>query len=507
MMRQSQMARQSQVLQQRLSPQQIQYIKLLQLPTLMLEQRVKQEIEANPVLELDDENTDTDDLTEADEENEITEEEYPSNEENEDETSAVDENEEIDWDTFFHDTDEDYVPSYNKEQEFWRDLPKPYKSGFMESLEQQVDLLVLDERQRKIADEIVGSVEPDGYLRRELDTIIDAIAFNEGILMTREEAEQVLRKIQGLDPPGVAARDLRECLLIQLEMMDSSISRIKLAKEILEKAWPQYEKKHYDKICKMLNITEAQLREANQVIMHLNPKPGESDEYLNPDQFIVPDFEVVYEEAIDDSGRDQGEFVISLNSRNMPKVKISPHYREIWDFIEKTKDQSGRLNDTRQFIREKLDSARWFIESIQQRRNTLMAVMQTIVALQEEFFKTGKGLRPMILKDIADRIRMDISTVSRVVSGKYVQTPFGVFELKYFFTEGLETESGETISNREIKNILLELVNGEEKTHPLSDQALAQALKDRGYPVARRTISKYREQLNIPVARLRKEFE
>lgn len=579
MIRPSQSIRQSQTLQQRLSPQQIQYIKLLQLPTLMLEQRIKQEIEDNPVLELEgdtaagdetfedgtvsdagepadggelsgsDENTGEELSSGLDEtvssageetgepdEAAGTESSLQKETESDEEPSTADAIEDIDWETYFHNDEETYVPSYKPEEEDWRDLPKPYKYSFTEQLEQQVDLLDLDERQQKVADQIVGSIDSDGYLRRDLDAIIDSVAFNDGVLVTKPEAEEVLRQIQRLDPPGIGARNLRECLLVQLELMDTGQPGRKLAMEILEKAWPQYEKKHYEKIRRKLNLTEEQLREANQVIMLLDPKPGESDEYLNPDQFIVPDFEVYFEESLE-GDEDDGDFIIRLNHRNVPSIKISRYYREMWEAMsdsgesgkgrKSVKEPGGRSartgsgkqpavsggkkdnagdRETLQFIRDKMEAARWFIESIHQRRNTLMAVMQTIVALQEEFFKTGKGIRPMILKDVAERIRMDISTVSRVVNGKYVQTPFGVFELKYFFTEGLETDSGESISNREIKNILLELVENEDKAHPLSDQALAEALEKKGYPVARRTISKYREQLNIPVARMRKDI-
>ena len=536
MIRPSQSIRQTQSLQQRLSPQQIQYIKLLQLPTLMLEQRVKQEIETNPVLEMDEESTVEEQVETQEEAGDTDTANTDESDTTEEETSAVDENEEIDWDSYFPEDEDEYVPAYNKEQDDWRDLPKPYRSSFMEQLERQVELLNFDERQQKVASQIIGSIDSDGYLRRDLDSIIDAVAFYDGVMVTIAEAEKVLYQIQRLDPPGIAARNLRECLLIQLEVMENSQPCRKLAMDILEKAWPQFEKKHYEKIRRKLNITENQLREAHQLIMLLDPKPGESDDYLNPDQFIVPDFEVYYEEAVEGSDSDAGEFVIRLNNRNMPNVRISRHYKELWEEIGSSKkqkngdkkgdDQSGQTEsareklgrdtkgardakedkEARQFIRDKMESARWFIESIQQRRNTLMSVMRTIVALQEEFFRTGKGIRPMILKDVAERIQMDISTVSRVVNGKYVQTPFGVFELKYFFTEGLESDTGESISNREIKNIVRDLVSNEDKSRPLSDQALARELEKKGYPVARRTISKYREQLNIPVARLRKDI-
>ena len=526
MIRQSQSIGQRQSLQQRLSPQQIQYIKLLQLPTLLLEQRVKQEIETNPVLEFEDEqveetsddleNVEDDDIVNQDSaegENEASTQQE-ADEDDSDDVSAVDENEEIDWETYFHDDESGYTPQYNKDQEEWQDLPKPYKSSFIEEIERQVELLDLDDRQQKVAYQIIGSIDPDGYLRRDLDSIIDAVAFDDGVVVSNEEAEHVLRQIQKLDPPGIGSRNLRECLIVQLEVMDSFHPGKKVAMDIITEAWSQFEKKHYDKIQQKLNLTEEQLREAYQFIMMLDPKPGESDEYLNPDQFVVPDFEVYYEEAAEGSETDVGEFVIRLNSRNMPNIRISRHYKDMWDEINRNKkkhdknDSPSNSDDrqTRQFIRDKMESARWFIESIRQRQQTLMAVMKTIVALQEEFFKTGSGIKPMILKDVADRIQMDISTVSRVVNGKYVQTPFGVYELKYFFTEGMETESGESVSNREIKNILAELVENEDKSSPLSDKALAEALAEKGYPVARRTISKYREQLNIPVARMRKSI-
>lgn len=524
-MKQSQSVRQRMTLQQRLSPQQIQYIKLLQLPTLLLEQRVKQEIEQNPVLELDDEiglgddETGSLDMEGADEDKEqdsfddrepagdAEETALPDNQdqaaEGVDDQAGIGENREIDWETYFHDDDQEYVPAYKSGQEDFRDIPKQYKSGFMEKVEQQIVLLDLDERLQKVATEIIGSVDSDGYLRRDLDSIIDAVAFSEGVLVTYGEAEEVLHQIQRLDPPGIAARNLRECLMVQLELMEPGRPARDIAIEILDKAWPYFKKKHYDKILRKLNISEDQLKEANSVIMNLDPKPGESDEYLNPEQFIVPDFEVYYEELLEETSDDAGEFVIKMHHRNMPGIRVSRHYKELWDSMGKGSSKAGD-NETRQFIRDKMESARWFIESIQQRKHTLMSVMKTIVALQEDFFKTGKGIRPMILKDVAERIQMDISTVSRVVNGKYVQTPFGVYELKYFFNEGMETESGEAVSNREIKNILLELVSNEDKMNPLSDQALADAFSQKGYPIARRTISKYREQLNIPVARMRR---
>ncbi len=504
---------QKQSLQQRLSPQQIQYIKLLQLPTLMLEQRIKQEIESNPILEPDEgeelevdgaETSDTSETTDSADSDSSSEEE-----------SSVDDMNDIDWEAYFHDDADEYSPSYRRDdREDWQDLPKPYISSLVELLEHQTALLDLEESQKKLADQIIGSIDADGYLRRDLSTIIDAVAFNDGVIVSNDEAEEVLHQIQRLDPPGIAARNLRECLLIQLEVLDLNDPNRNLAIEILDKAWPQFENKHYDKILKKLNITKEQLRKAQQLILMLDPKPGDADVYLNPNHFIVPDFEVFYEESGDDAGSEQGDFVIRLNERNRSNVRISHRYKEMWDALESDRkgksigksDHADDSQEARKFIREKMESARWFIENIRQRQQTLLETMKTIVALQEDFFKTGKGLRPMILKDVAERIHMDISTVSRVVNGKYVQTPFGVFELKYFFTEGLETDSGESVSNREIKNVLQEIVAGEDKSTPFSDDALAALLKSKGFPIARRTVSKYRDQLGISVARLRKEM-
>ena len=506
---------QRQSLQQRLSPQQIQYIKLLQLPTTALEQRIKEEMEENPVLEeqeteeFEEQTNDEYEETSASEEEKSEDDEYTD-----EEVDPVDQNEEIDWESFMANDEPEgsaFTSNYNPDEEEWRDLPKPYNETLLEALESQVSLLDLTENQALVADEILGSLDSDGYFRRDMDAIIDSIAFNEGEVVSEEEAEQVLKEIQQLDPPGIAARNLRECLLIQLEMFEAETPGRELAIRILRDYWELFEKKHYDKLRRKLNVSEEELKDAFDCLRHLDPKPGSVETVQDSHNYIVPDFVVYYQPAVDEEGNEdpeqEGGFIISMNNRNAPRLQISPRYKEMWDQLEKNGRKSvAEKKETKNFIKNKIESARWFIDSIQQRQNTLMSVMQTIVALQEDFFKHGDGLRPMILKDIAERTYLDISTVSRVVNGKYVQTPFGVFELKYFFNEGLETESGEEVSNREVKNHLHELIENEDKQHPLSDQALAKKMQEKGFMVARRTVSKYREQLNIPVARLRKEI-
>ena len=494
---------QKQSQQQRLSPQQIQYIKLLQLPTLALEQRIKEEMEENPLLEEGDRLEDRDSLDVADREEEREPEE----------TEPVDEHEEIDWEEFSHEDEIDSYKtgSYNPDQESWRDLPNPYHETMLEELESQVGLLDFNDREKLIAAQILGSLDSDGYFRRDLDALIDNIAFNHGTLVTEEEVEKVRSEIQRLDPPGLASRDLRDCLLVQLEMLPEETTGRETAIRMLRDEWDSFEKKHFSKLTGKLGVDEDELKEAYECITKLDPKPGAGgDSPTNTKNYIEPDFQVHFQPESEDDLADpnpEGDFVITLNGRNVPPLRVSSKYKKMWDDLkEKKKDASKEVKETRSFIKKKLESARWFIDSIRQRQNTLMSVMQCIVALQEEFFKHGEGLKPMILKDVAERVNLDISTISRVVNGKYVQTNFGVFELKYFFSEGLETESGEDVSSRVVKSKLQEIVDGEDKQKPLSDQALANLLKEEGYKVARRTVSKYREQLNIPVARLRKQI-
>ena len=488
---------QKQALQQRLSPQQIQYIKLLQLPALALEMRVKEELEVNPVLE------------EVDSEDErLTEEEQLKREDadnNDGETtSPVDDNREIDWESILHNQEsEGFQPLWTPGSEDWTDLPRPYHQNLTEQLEQQVTLLPLSEKEKLIADEIIGSIDEDGYFRREIASVVDGITFHKGIRITANEVERVLKRIQQLDPPGIGARDLRECLLVQLGQLEESNPVTMAARRMLTDAWSDFEKKHFARIMKKVRIDEDMLRKVFELVQGLNPKPGIVSEPEDSNDYIIPDFDVWFKPSADND--QDGEFVIQLNRRNVPRLRISPGYRDMWENLKSRGNSGDDADKTRQFIREKIDSAKWFIDSIRQRYDTLLNVMQTLVELQQDFFKYGTGLRPMILKDIADRVKMDISTISRIVNGKYVQTPFGVFELKYFFTEGVESEGGEDVSNLEIKKLLSEMIGAEDKRKPLSDQELADLLKDKGFPLARRTVTKYREQLNVPVARLRKQ--
>ena len=497
-------------MQQKLSPQQLQYIKLLQLTTQGLEQRIKEELETNPILEqvqseeewdrseqerMDSSSLDSPDLDVSDATTQASEKGLESLEEHT-----------VDWDTYQDNTEydgESYTYANASHEEFG-DMPDPYHSTLLEDLEQQVSLLNLAEDEQLIADQILGSLDEDGYFRREAIAIADNIAFNHGVYVDEEDVEVVRRKIQRLEPLGIASMDLQDCLQVQLSYSEANMPGKKLALRIVTEGWNLFEKKHFEKIMTRFEVTEEDLKEAFNAIRRMDPKPGavqNEDDHNN--QYIDPDFEV-YWESNDHQASKTGEFVIKLNQRNSPQLRISPDYEDMWSNI-KAKTE-GPDPQTQQFLKTKLDSAQWFIESIRQRQRTLMNTMKTIVALQEDFFKYGEALRPMILKDIAERIGMDISTISRVVNGKYVQTHFGVYELKYFFNEGLVTESGEEVSNREIKNLLQKIIDLEDKKNPLSDKALADALKQEGYVVARRTVSKYREQLNEPVARLRKQI-
>jgi len=500
MIKTGQNLKQTQNLQQKLSPQQIQFIKLLQLPTIGIEQRIKEELEMNPVLEEDD----PDRLEETVQENE--EEWDKKDEEQTDELEPVDKHEDIDWDSFMHNTEYEgnSYSSGGMAHEDWKDLPDPYHDTLLEELEKQVSLLDLTEDEQLIADQILGSLDEDGYFRRDIEAVVDNIAFNQGVLVNVDDIEKVRKQIQQLDPIGIASRDLRECLSCQIKIKGQDSEAREIAAKIVDDYWESFEKKHFSKLKNRLNIDDEQLSEAFELIRSLDPKPGA---VVHPDEesqhYIEPDFEVYYEPSKAD---DDGEFVIRLNRRNVPPLRISPDYKEMWNNLKSKQDSETNDKQAKRFIKDKVDSAQWFINSIIQRQNTLMNTMKTIVSLQEDFFKYGEGLKPMILKDVAERIKMDISTVSRVVNGKYVQTNFGVYELKYFFSEGLQTEDGDDVSNREVKNDLREIIDDEDKQNPLSDQALTDLLKEKGYKVARRTVSKYREQLQIPVARLRKQI-
>lgn len=478
-------------LQQKLSPQQIQLMKLLQVPTAELEQRVKQEIEENPALEEgedhDEEDTPTEDQAIAESQ------EVQGNEENE--------RDDFDMSDYFQDDDTpDYKLSVNNSgpDDEERDIPLAGGSTFQDNMKAQLSLRNVDERITMLAENLIGNLDEDGYLRRDLDSIVNDLAFTQNVMCEVTELQKALKVLQSLDPPGVAARDLRECLLIQVERMPHSLEQ-RVAQEILDKNFEAFSKKHYDRILDRLEIDEEALKGAIDLIVHLNPKPGNTmRETDKPSQEIIPDFAVM---AID------GMLELSLNGRNAPELRVSRAYREmIKDYSRNKKDKDQR--DALQFIKQKLDSAKWFIDAIKQRQNTLLVTMEAIMEHQREFFLTGDEakMKPMILKDIAERVGLDISTISRVANSKYVQTNYGTFLLKFFFSESLTNEAGEEVSTREVKKILKDAIEAEEKRKPLTDDELTALLKGKGYNIARRTVAKYREQLSIPVARLRKEL-
>ena len=478
----------SQKLQQKLSPQQIQLMKLLQVPTVELEQRIKQEMEENPALE---EGEDHDDEPLPTEEQAI--------EENEDEPESS--NEEFDLTDYFDDDDTpDYKLSARNEgaDEEDREIPIAVAATFQEALQAQFALRDVDERMELLGEHLIGNLDEDGYLRRSLDQIVNDLAFTANIMTDEAELGKVLREVQALDPPGVAARDLRECLLLQLERLPNAVDVI-TAKAIVADNFEAFTKKHYDRIMERLEIDEDALRDAIDVIVRLNPKPGNTArDASRPAQAIVPDFAIT---AVN------GQLELSLNGRNAPELRISRQYRDMIKEYQRNKKDPEAKNAL-VFIKQKLDSAKWFIDAIKQRQNTLLVTMEAIMEHQKEFFLTGDEtkMKPMILKDIAEKVRMDISTVSRVANSKYVQTDHGTYLLKFFFSESLTTDSGEEVSTREVKKILEEAIQAEDKRNPLTDDELTALLRGKGYNIARRTVAKYREQLQMPVARLRKEL-
>ncbi|MBL4708000.1 MAG: RNA polymerase factor sigma-54 [Flavobacteriales bacterium] len=470
---------------QKLSPQQIQLMKLLQLPTVALEQRVKEELEVNPAL---DEGSDTSE-----------DEEEERHEERDD---AKDEHEDIDLSDYLDDDTPDYkyqASNHSKDDED-KDIPFSGGSTFHERLNAQINLQNLTDKEKEIADHLIGSLDDSGYLRRDITSIEDDLAFRRNIMASKNEIESVLRMIQQMDPAGVGARDLQECLLIQIKRRTSNSFAKRIALEILENYFDEFTKKHYSKIIERLEIETEDLKEAVAEILKLNPKPGNSMNTSGKTvQVVVHDFTL----SIND-----GELEISLNGRNAPQLRVSNEYRGMIDHYQKSKEKSKSEKEAMSFVKQKLDSAKWFIDAIQQRQNTLINTMTTIAHYQKNYFLEGDEtkLKPMILKDIADQIEMDISTVSRVVNSKYVSTPYGTFLLKSFFSESLSTEDGEEVSTREVKKILKDIIEVEDKKKPFTDEKLSQILRDKKYNIARRTVAKYREQLNIPVARLRKEL-
>lgn len=478
-------------LSQKLSPQQIQLMKLIQLPTQAFEQRISQEMEENPALEPGKDEEDSFDES-------FGEDEY---EDSYDEGTEVIETD-INVDDYLSD---DETPGYKLSANNYsaddEDKQTPYASGtsFNQFLMQQLNTYRLDEEAEEIALFLVGSVDESGYIRRETSDILDDLAFTQNVYTTEEKIEKVLKLVQELDPAGVGARNLQECLLIQLKRKDPS-DAVDLAIRIMEEAFDHFSKKHYQKLLHKFNISEEQLRDAIQEIEGLNPKPGGTySGNTRMVEHVVPDFAI----RIAD-----GELELTLNGRNAPELHVSREYTDMLKGYKESKDKSKSQKDAVLFIKQKLDAAKWFIDAIKQRQQTLFVTMNAIMHYQQEYFLTGdeRKLKPMILKDIADKINMDVSTVSRVANSKYVDTPYGTKLIKEFFSESMKNDQGEDVSTREIKKILEITISEENKRKPLTDDKLAKILKEKGYPIARRTIAKYREQLDLPVARLRKEI-
>jgi RNA polymerase sigma-54 factor len=487
-----------QKLLQRLSPQQIQLMKLLQVPTANLEERIKEEMEENPALELDDEKHD-ENADDTKDEFEQPADEYEENDGSEEDYNNIDVSE------YIRDGDDD-VADYKlrddnyPEDDEKRQLPVKTETSFYELLLDQLGLLNLDDREQRIAEQIVGSIDEDGYLRRESVAIVDDLAFRQNISATEEEIESLIKRIQQFDPPGVAARDLQECLLLQLQRQKDEGKKVDTAILAIKKYFDEFTKKHYEKIQRGLNLDEDQLKEVMQQIIRLNPKPGGIvSESNKAESYVVPDF-FIYNNS--------GKLELTLNSRNAPELRISEGYRDMLKDYDRGAKKDKRQKEAVIFIKQKIDAAKWFIDAIKQRQHTLLSTMNAIMQHQHEFFLTGDEttLRPMILKDIAEKTNLDISTVSRVANSKFVQTEFGTYRLKFFFSESLSTDSGEEVSTREVKKILSDMIEAEDKKRPLSDERLTEILQEKGYNIARRTVAKYREQLNIPVARLRKEL-
>jgi len=479
-----------QKLLQKLSPQQIQMIKLLEVPTLQIEQRIKKELEENPALEEGSEEEDDVSPLEAEED------QYEENDKDQEEFTLDDYIQEDEIPEYRLQTN-----NYSKEDEKRSEIPFSVGSTFQEHLEAQLSLRDLTEKQNILGEYILGNIDEDGYLRRELVNIVDDLAFLQNVTTTEEELEEVLEIIQDLDPPGVGARTLRECLLIQLAIKDRTQPALKTAYTVLDLYFEEFSKRHYDKITSKMGITETQLKAAIDEILKLNPKPGSlySDSFNRSSQPIIPDFILEHTEE---------GFDLHLNSRNLPELRLNSSYNEMLQSYVRDKGQKKEMKEAVMFVKQKIDSARWFIDAIRQRQNTLLLTMNAILKYQEEYFIDGDEtkLKPMILKDVAEMTGLDISTVSRVANSKYIQTHFGIMPLKYFFSEGLQTDSGEEVSTREIKRILQDCIENEEKRRPLTDERLTEILQEKGYQIARRTVAKYREQLNIPVARLRREI-
>ena len=487
-----------QKLLQKLSPQQIQLMKLLQVPTANLEERIKEELEENPALEVGEDG--------HDDYNDDPKDEFDSsNEEDFDTDGSPDEYENLDLSEYVNDSD-DEVGDYKLRDENYPEMdegkvvPIRVETTFHDILLTQLGLMKMDDRSHKIAEQIVGSIDDDGYLRRELTSIADDLAFRQNIVATEKEIEALIKNIQQFDPPGICARDLKECLVLQLKRKLTEGKEVEQAMLVLEKYFDEFTKKHYEKIQRGLGLDDVQLKAVINQIIKLNPKPGGNIGQVNKaESYIIPDF-FIFNNA--------GMLELTLNSKNAPDLRISEGYRDMMKDYERGTKKDKRQKEAVLFIKQKIDSAKWFIDMIKQRQQTLIGTMQSIMNYQQLFFLTGDEttLKPMILKDIAEMTGLDISTVSRVANSKFVQTEFGTYRLKFFFSESLSTDSGEEVSTREVKKILSNLIEAEDKHKPLSDEQLTDMLQEKGYNIARRTVAKYREQLNLPVARLRKQL-
>lgn len=483
-------------LSQKLSPQQIQYQKLLQLNTIALEQRIKTELELNPVLE----EVQTEDI-------ELTQEQLEDSS-GEDVSAELESSAEDDYDSSIDEfdtedlmSDEEFDSSNINRSPDDEDSTQPVapaRTTMRENLMDQLHMLDLSEEEMILGENIIDCLTPDGYFKENLSNMVEDLSMFEHVELTTEQAEKVLKLIQHFEPIGLAASDLQECLLIQLRHADYDKYYSYIAEKILTEQYKEFFNKRFDLIQKNLNLSRETFKAALDIIHKLNPKPGEGNIDSMESNQITPDFII---EKVDDN------YIITLNDRAMPSVTISQQYLEMINTRKRKRKLSAREKETHKFLREKFESAKWFIVSIQQRRNTLLKIMQAILEKQHEFFELGpRALKPMIYKDIADEVSMDISTISRVVNGKYVQSPVGIHELKYFFSEGLSTDSGSEISNKHIKELIKEIIDNEPKKSPYSDDKIAKILVERGIHIARRTIAKYREQMMLPVARLRKEL-
>jgi RNA polymerase sigma-54 factor len=503
-------------------------MKLLQIPTANLEERIKEEMEANPALEEgidedemptvndseDDMSSDTQTDETPTEETEVNQEDEELEESSQEETDFAEEDSKdaedsaADNDTDLSDymNDEDEIADYklaterDPDTEMTKGVPVAMSRSFHEYLEEQVLMLDLDERQTQLAQYIVGSIDADGYLRRPLDAMVDDIAFSLNIETTVKELEELLKQIQQLEPAGVGARDLKECLLLQIQRIKEHPVINKIATDVVVNHFDEFVKKHYEKLQKQLEVQDDTFKMVMETILKLNPKPGSAYQgNSTAEYFLLPDFYLT---------NNDGKLEVTLNGMNVPDLRISSNFKEMLKEYSSGAKKDKKQKEAFMFIKQKIDSAKWFIDAIRQRQNTLLLTMNAIVDYQREYFLTGDDtkLKPMILKDIADRVGMDISTISRVANSKYIQTEFGTFKLKSFFSESLSTDSGDEVSTREVKKILTDLIAAENKKKPLSDQKLTKLLNEKGYNIARRTVAKYREQLDIPVARLRKEI-